>query len=85
MDTGTGSGILVSPRGLQEGAKYVADAAKIIEVILDQNSTTTDYLMRFHDQVCVGISDTAALRMTESLTVTESDRDGNIISTKRIL
>lgn len=84
VDTGAGGGILVSPCGLQEGAKKVADAAKIVEVVLDQNSTTTDYLMRFLGQVCVGMSDSASVQMTETLTVTETDRDGKIISTKRI-
>jgi hypothetical protein len=55
-DTGADGGILVSPLGLQAGAKKVALNAKIVEVVLDENSTTTDHFLRFLDQIVVGVS-----------------------------
>lgn len=45
--------------GLQDGAKRVATTTGIYEVHLDKNSTTTDYLLRFLNQVCIGFSDTS--------------------------
>lgn len=82
QDTGASGGILVSPIGLQEGAKYVAAKAGIHEVILDQNSTTTDFVMKFLNRVCVGFSETANVSFKESLSIVAKDRDGNIIETK---
>lgn len=61
-EVGADGGILVSPLGLQEGAKRVAAKAKIIEVVLDQNSTTTDYMLSFLNQIHVGFSETAQIR-----------------------
>lgn len=55
-DTGADGGILVSPLGLQDGARKVALKAYIVEVVLDENSTTTDHFLRFLDQIVVGIS-----------------------------
>lgn len=79
QDMGASGGILVSPIGLQEGAKKVAAKAGIQEVILDQNSTTTDYVLRFLNHVCVGFSDTVKIR--DEVTITVKDKDGNIIET----
>ena len=84
QDTGAGGGILVSPIGLQEGARKVAAKSGIVEVVLDQNSTTTDYMLKFFDQVCLGFSDTVDINITESLTITLIDKDGNVIETKNI-
>jgi len=77
LDTGASGGILVSPLGLQEGAKRVAEKASIVEVVLDQDSTTTDYVLEFLNRLCFGLSDTVTV--TESLTFTLKDKDGNII------
>lgn len=57
QDTGASGGILVSPIGLQEGAKKVAAKAGIVEVVLNQDSTTSDYVLQFLNQVCLGFSD----------------------------
>lgn len=81
QDTGASGGILVSPIGLQEGAKKVAQKAGIYEVILDQNSTTTDYVLKFLNHVCVGLSDTFSMHITDHLTITVRDKDGNIVET----
>ena len=84
-DTGARGGIVVSPCGLQKGARKVASSANIVEVVLNHDSTTNDYLMQFLDNVCKGVSDVAAVSIKESLTITESDSQDNIISTKKIV
>ena len=65
-DTGASGGILVSPLGLQDGAKLVADAANITSVLLDENSTSTEYLLRFLNRILAGLADTA--RATDNVT-----------------
>jgi len=57
LDSGAAGGIIVSPLGLQEGAARVASAENIYSVILDENSTTTEYLLRFLNQVRIGLED----------------------------
>jgi hypothetical protein len=84
QDAGASGGILVSPIGLQEGAKKVAAKSGIVEVVLDQNSTTTDYVLKFLNRVCLGFSENVNLNITESLTITVKDKDGNVIETRKI-
>ena len=60
-DTGASGGIIVSPLGLQEGAKKVAQAENIIEVQLDPNSTPQEFSMRFLNKLMVGIHENIAL------------------------
>lgn len=77
LDAGASGGIIVSPLGIQEGAKRVAAAEGIIEVTLDENSTTTDYIMRFLGRTLAGASLSADTRAgaTFAATVTrEKDR-----------
>jgi hypothetical protein len=76
QDVGAEGGILVSPIGLQAGAKKVADKANIIEVLLDQNSTTTDYFLSFLDQIHIGISD--KVEISDYVIVEVRDKDGNL-------
>lgn len=59
-DTGASGGILVSPLGFQEGAKKIATAGGIHEVFMDENSTHTDYMIKFLDRATLGVS--AAIR-----------------------
>jgi hypothetical protein len=56
-DTGAEGGIVVSPLGLQEGARKIAGAENIVEVRLDPNSTPQDFSMRFLNKVMIGISE----------------------------
>ena len=56
IDTGAVGGIIVSPFGLQEGARKIADAENILEVCLDPDSTPQDFAMRFLNKLMVGIS-----------------------------
>lgn len=56
QDIGAQGGIIVSPLELQIGAKKVAACENIHHVILDQNSTTSQYVLRFLNKVFVGIT-----------------------------
>jgi Restriction endonuclease len=56
IDTEASGGILVSPLGFQEGAKKIAAAEGIQEVLMDANSTRTDYMVRFLNRAFVGVS-----------------------------
>lgn len=57
LNTGAQGGIIVSPLGLQTGAKKVAEASNIESVILDAESTTTEYIMNFLNRIFIGLSD----------------------------
>lgn len=56
QDIGAEGGILVSPLGLQSGARSIAEAEEIVEVQLDSNSTAKDFAMRFLGKLMVGAS-----------------------------
>ena len=75
-DMGALSGIIVSPLGLQEGAKKVANAENIISVTLDPDSTRTDYVMKFLDQIKIGTS--GELTFTGPLGIRVIRKDGSI-------
>ena len=77
QDVGADGGILVSPLGLQEGAKKVAAKANIVEVVLNQDSTTTDYMLSFLNQIHIGMSET--VRITDHLVIEVRDKDGNVV------
>lgn len=53
-DLGAKGGILVSPLGLQEGAKKIAKSSKIVEVKMDENCTIYDYILIFLNKIKVG-------------------------------
>lgn len=76
-DTNAAGGIIVSPLGIQEGGRKVANAENIKEVILDPNSTTKDYFMKYLNNFFIGKSD--QVKMSDSVTVIKRDRDGNIV------
>ncbi len=67
QDTGAQGGIIVSPLGFQAGAKKVAEYSNIVQVKLDPQSTTTEYIMEFLNRIFIGLSDTLVL--TDSLTI----------------
>lgn len=73
LDTGAQGGILVSPLGMQEGATKIADAENIHEVLLDENSICTEYVLRFLEKVRVGIRGSIKPQGTLSLTVFRAD------------
>jgi hypothetical protein len=53
-DTGAKGGIIVSPLDLQEGAAKVAHAENIYCVTLSEDSTTSEYFLKFLDRLRVG-------------------------------
>jgi hypothetical protein len=78
-DTGAKGGIIVSPLGLQKGAKLVASCANIVHVRLDEKSTTTEYVMRFLKKIFVGHH--AELKFKSSLKA-DKIRDDKIVETR---
>ncbi|WP_434026804.1 hypothetical protein [[Pseudomonas] boreopolis] len=86
QDVGASGGILVSPIGLQEGAKKVASKANVVEVLLNQDATTTDYFLEFLNKVFLSVSDTVNVKFTEhlSITVKDEDKDGKVVDTKSV-
>jgi hypothetical protein len=79
QDTGASGGIVVTPQGLQKGAMKIADHNGIHTVHLNQNSTKTDYMIKFLNKVYLGLSDTCT--STESISIVKKDKDGNVIDT----
>jgi hypothetical protein len=73
VDTGASGGILVSPLGFQEGAKKVAAAEDIQEVLMDANSTRTDYVLTFLNHIFAGVSLRGEATITATATVTRAD------------
>ena len=55
IDTSAQGGILVSPLGFQSGAEKVAQSESIVHVELHEDSTPTEFSMRFLNQLFVGI------------------------------
>jgi hypothetical protein len=66
-DTGASGGIIVSPLGLQKGAKKIAKADNIVEVRLDPNSTPDNFAMSFLKKIMIGLSET--IKLTDKVTV----------------
>jgi hypothetical protein len=64
LDTGADGMILVSPMGFQEGAAKIAAAENILSVELDENSTPTDFALKFLNKLYLGITMTARSSMT---------------------
>lgn len=80
QDTGAQGGLVVSPLELQSGAKKVAEFANIQHVTLDPKSTTSDYIMKFLNQIFVGVSDTVSV--TDSVHI-QVIRDGKVIDERK--
>jgi len=81
VDTGAKGGIVVSPLEFQKGARKVARHSKIIHVKLDPKSTTTDYVMRFLNQVFVGRA--AKVKVTASLEM-KVTKGGKIVEIRKV-
>ena len=69
IDTGASGGIIVSPMGLQSGAEKVASSERILEVILNADSTPHEFAMRFLNKLMIGIQETVSCSDTVSVTV----------------
>jgi Restriction endonuclease len=57
IDTGAEGGIVVSPLGFQSGAKKVAESENILHVELHEDSTPTEFSMRFLNQIFVSVAE----------------------------
>jgi hypothetical protein len=57
IDSGGKGGIIVSPLGLQQGAEKIAHAENIVSVLLDEKSTTKNYILKFLNKSFLGIND----------------------------
>ena len=62
LDTGAQGGIIVSPLGLQEGARKVANAGNIVDVQLSLDSTAHEFAMRFLNKIFLGLQDGVSIR-----------------------
>lgn len=80
QDTGAKGGIVVSPMELQSGAKKVAAFANIQHVALDPQSTTSDYVLEFLNQVFFGVTDSVSV--TDSVHI-QVIRDGKVIDERK--
>jgi hypothetical protein len=63
-DTGAAGGIIVSCCGLQKGARKIAQSTKIYSVILRPESTTTNYVLKFLNEVRIGLRDSLGLTVS---------------------
>ena len=64
IDTAAVGGIMISAIGVQKGGQLVANAAKIIHMQLDKESTPLDYCLQFLNRIFIG--------HTESVNATDS-------------
>ena len=79
QDVGALGAIIVSPLGLQSGAEKVAAASGVVSVTMRPKSTTSDYLLKFLNQIHLGISDQIAI--TDKATYVLTGPDGKIKQT----
>lgn len=61
INTEASGGIIVSPLGLQKGAKIIASSENIHSVLLDENSTIHEFVIKFLNKTMIGahITETA--------------------------
>jgi Zn finger protein HypA/HybF involved in hydrogenase expression len=59
LDIRADGAILVSPMGFQEGAEKVAKAENILSVRLGEDSTLTNFVIQFLNQIWLGVGITA--------------------------
>lgn len=78
IDTGAEGGIVVSSLGLQAGANKVAQAENIYNVILDENSTRTEYVLSFLDRVRYGKHFEGNIKPTSTLSAKVTRINGTI-------
>jgi len=69
IDSGALGGIVVSPLGLQAGAKKVANAENIVEVHLNEGCTPLEFSMNFLNMFMVGMHETIAITDSFEATV----------------
>jgi hypothetical protein len=73
LDTGAKGGIVVSPLGLQEGAEKIASAEDIDSVILEPDSTTESFVVKFLNTLLIRPKPASARASTAGPTVILSE------------
>lgn len=76
MDAEADRGIIVTTIGLQEGASKVASASKIIELKLDPNSTSADYIAKIANQIF--IKSTESIKINDHINIEVRDANGDL-------
>ncbi|MNY23042.1 hypothetical protein D3C86_1566900 [compost metagenome] len=77
QDTNADGGFLVSPRGLQSGAKKVAAANNIHEIKLDPKSNSSAYFGEWLGKLRGGVNEDVGIQFSERLLIQKIDKDGN--------
>jgi len=78
LKSGASGGIMVTPIGYQAGAIKVADYEGIARVTLNHDCTTTEYVMKFLDQIRMGLADT--ITASDSVSIQLRKADGTVIN-----
>jgi len=79
IDSDAKGGIVVSPLGLQEGATRIAQAENIYNVILDENSSNTEFVLKFLDKVRVGKHLHSSIEPTGTLSAKLIRKGGTVV------
>lgn len=77
QDTDAEGGFLVSPHGLQSGAKIVAAANNIHEIKLDPKSSTAAYFGDWLGKLRLGFMEGVKVQFSEHLLIKEINEDCN--------
>ena len=80
QDIGAQGGIVVSCLDLHSGAKKIAASSNVEHVILHPDSTTSDYVMRFLNQIFLGCGDGVGL--SEGLQI-DIIQDGKVLGERK--
>lgn len=72
-DVGASGGILVTPVPIQSGAARIAKAENIVSAILDPESTTVEYMLKFLNKTFAGVADSAPAIDSVSAEVVSGD------------
>ena len=85
-DIGASGGIVVSPLDINKGAKLIAQAENVVQVTLSEDSTTSEYFLKFLNKIHIGVSDTIdCSQISESIAISIIDKDGNVVENKKLL
>ncbi len=80
-DIGAEGGIVVSPLEFQKGAKKIAEHEDIQHIMLNPKSTTADYILKFLNNIFIGVTDTITV---SDIVYIQVIRDGKIIDKRNI-
>ncbi|MFA6447377.1 MAG: restriction endonuclease [Patescibacteria group bacterium] len=73
QDTGAVGGIIVTPIGLQEGAKKIASGESIVTVHMTPESDCSDFVLRFLNKIFIGKHDTVHIEESVEIKIIHAD------------